>query len=506
MKPGSGFKITPSKPEPKPDVVVEERKDDNNMKDDDALLDDLDDLEEEEELDLDEEDDLPDVNDDEPSDGDHKERIPDKIQECDKIEDAARHALCVCGNAETEEKCGELSDKCRDPWSCAVNPVSKTCGPLQPVAPKPTPAPKPKEEEKPQPKDCTGQVEDSAWWGAHPAYYSKLFEVGKQDAKYGGSGATLMCNYKSKNHPCLKGAYAKTTGIQSIVEVQKKKGVSVKCGFDGKWQEPTNMERQTCAYPIVPKNLHRKDANGESIDAGEKLNRVLTVVDDGEGQKVRALTWTDGYDLNQLFVVDYNGAVRALATENKCLSGIDDNNWIFTKSGWLEGYLQLHACDKNGGLDDDQIWWLGPDFGRFLREDKKVNAGACAIANSCCSLTFAKTSRGWSWASGGMDYLTFPQIEEEVTDVVQKEYHWRKDGSVDWYNPYKLPFGIEKAYYTRIGLRSRGGAILRPSDEEVDQRLTESFYVVPENKPKVLKFGKMSILDSMLTVVDFWKE
>lgn len=324
-------------------------------------------------------------------------------------------------------------------------------------------------------------------------------EVGEQ--KYGGSGAVLKCKYRSKNHDCLKGSYTKTSGLQSIIEVQKKKGVSIQCGFDGQWKEPSNVERQSCAYPIVPKNLKRKDDKGQVIDAGEKLNRVLTVVDEGGKKKVRAVPWTDGYDLNQLFVVDYSGLVRAVGTESKCLSGIDDDNLFFTKSGWLEGYLQLHECEKNGGVDDEQIWWLGPDMGEFLRREE--NAGTCSIANSCCSLSFALTSKGTF--SVGKDFLTFPQIEEEVTDVVQKEYFWREDGSIDFYNPYRVFGKAVKDYYTSVGLRAKGGVVSKPSADEANKRLTSSFYVVAENKPKVLKFVKMSMLDSMLTVVDFWK-
>jgi len=511
MYPGGGKKISPRKPkeaEKKPEVrVVEERVDDNNMKDEDELLDDLDDLEEEEELDLDDDDDIPNSKDGKDEDGDHKEETADddagKIGHCDKIEDAAKHALCICGIADTEEKCGKLSDNCKDPWSCAVNPVSRTCGPIQPVAPQPTQKPKPKEEEKPQPKDCTGNVEDSEWWKAHQAYYSKLFKVGEHSAKYGGSGAVLKCKYTSKSHDCLKGSYTKTSGIQSIIEVQKKKGVSIQCGFDGQWKEPSNVERQSCAYPIVPKNLQRKDEKGQIIDAGEKLNRVLTVVDEGGKKRVRAVKWTDGYNLNQLFVIDHSGLIRAIGTESKCLSGMDEDNLFFTKSGWLEGYLQLHECEKNGGVDDEQIWWLGPDMADFLRREEK--AGTCSIPNSCCSLTYALTSKGMSRAAGGKDYLTYPQIEEQVTDVGFKEYFWRKDGSVDFYSPYKVGSWVVKDHYTSVGMRAKGGVVIKPSGGEADKRLTQSFYVVAENKPKVLKFVKMSMLDTMLTVVDFWK-
>jgi len=263
------------------------------------------------------------------------------------------------------------------------------------------------------------------------------------------------------------------------------------------------MERQTCAYPIVPKNLQREDANGQIIEAGEKLNRVLTVVDEDGQKKVRAVPWTGGYDLNQLFVVDYSGLIRVLGTESKCLSGMDDSNWVFTKSGWLEGYLQLHECEKNGGADDEQIWWLGPDMADFLRREE--NAGTCSIPNSCCSLTYALTSKGMSWAAGGKDYLTYPQIEEKVEDVVQREYFWRRDGAVDYYNPYKVFGRTVKDHYTPVGVRAKGGLVIKPSDDEADKRITETFYVVAENKPKVLKFGKMSMKDSMLTVVDFWK-
>ena len=60
-------------------------------------------------------------------------------------------------------------------------------------------------------------------------------------------------------------------------------------------------------------------------------------------------------------------------------------------------------------------------------------------------------------------------------------------------------------YYTSVGLRSKGGVVIEPSGDEAKKPLTTSFYVVAENKPKLLKFVKMSMLDSTLTVVDFWK-
>jgi len=515
-----------------PQVVVEEKVTRNLKSHEDVLEEDWEEeLEELEDDDFDLEEENPvDIEDRKPGDTTEKTAQDEEgqIKYCELITSVGERASCICDLANSAtaqaDKCTHLAEivskttsNTAAPWSCAVHAGrKKTCAPIAPVAPPPKKeAPKPKDEPKPQPKDCNDNVEDATWWRNHKDYYSALFDVAdekeldwelggmdyyaalhKVEEKNGGHKKKLMCKFEGKDNDCLNTVHESKKGhIQVVRTLAKQKGINIKCGSDGKWKEPSEAERQSCAYPIVPKNLKRQSAaKGKVIDAGEKVNRVLTA----EGDSAKVINWDGGYNLNQLWVMMPDGLIRSLGKKGKCLSAVDPANLILGKPNLLEAYLFLHDCEKNGIPNEKHVWWLGPDMAPFVRRTQA--AQACGTANSCCSLSFAKSSQGFFFghATGGKNYMTFPQIERTVHDYKSKKYIWRSDGSIELL--------LEVGHVKPVGLRSAGdGSVSKPTGSEVDSQIMEKFTVVAENRPKVLSWSKMSKEDSMLTVLEFWK-
>jgi len=352
-------------------------------------------------------------------------KMPEAVQNCSFAPNHPEQAVCICDIAnqlEPSEKdmiesCAVLSAdslKIISPWACGVHRETSKCVPV--YDDKSFDDMDDHEEDDGEPVDC-GDVAQSTWWLDHKEFYSSLFEVSDgEDGKQPG----LQCRFFSKKHACLdttvvsedpkRPPFVKTltkTGVDNWwsnvwSRSGEGKSISLQCGYDGRWEEPSAVETQQCAYSLRLKYLAKPGEYGPDEDQ----KRVLAFRQ-GEA-KAQVEEYEGRYSLDQLWIFTDDGFIRSAADNSKCMTGWSPRAW-FGKEGWGESPIYISPCKTGWGLDGDweHKWWVGSEMAWDMREVQK--AGTCVRPNSCCSLSHAKHSSHFGIVKlTGKYFLKFP--------------------------------------------------------------------------------------------------
>jgi len=355
-------------------------------------------------------------------------KMKEAVQNCSVATKAPEQASCICDIAnqlEMSEKdmienCAALAQdalKVVKPWACAVHHETENCVPV--YDDKSFDDMDEDDLDDDTSVDC-GDVSQSTWWLDHKEFYSALFDIAEDES---GEQSGLKCRFFSKKHECLdttavssspkRPPFIKTvskTGVDSWwSNVWSREGtgkfVSLECGSDGRWVEPTAIDTQQCAYSLRLKYLAKPGQYGPDGDQ----KRVLAYQKNKE--RVQVEEYESRYSLDQLWVFDDDGFIRSAADTSMCMTGWSPNAW-FGRDGWGESSIYMARCNEGWDIDGDweHKWWIGQEMAWDMREVQK--AGTCVRPNSCCSLSHAKHSSTLGFVKiTGKYFLKFPHTE-----------------------------------------------------------------------------------------------
>lgn len=169
-------------------------------------------------------------------------------------------------------------------------------------------------------KVVCGRIPEETWWQAHKDFYSKIFKVS-------GAHGRLECKFQNQEHKCFEKQVVDEK-MNAVDKLVRRTHLSLVCGQNGQWIEPTMIQTQSCAFPVGPKLMMTRNwlewiaGNAEVSQNQKEVGRVLTAASDSIRVQVQRLRH---YDAAQLWSFDKRGLIRSAQDPSKCLTAYDGN-------------------------------------------------------------------------------------------------------------------------------------------------------------------------------------